>query len=69
MTHYSGTVLHEGTLQECAECSPNTYLARVKAEHTARRPAKHNASAPRAEQHARYIDCSPAAWDDRDKRD
>lgn len=42
---------------------------RASAVHNARPVARRARSSPqvasRAEQHARYIDCGPAAWDDR----
>lgn len=31
-----------------------------------RKPARSSRTASRAEQNARYIDCGPGAWDDRD---
>ena len=46
---------------ECATCAPRI----AKAMRTRRsRPKPRRAS--RAEQRARYIDCGPQAWDDRD---
>jgi|HubBroStandDraft_2_1064218.scaffolds.fasta_scaffold02174_5 hypothetical protein len=55
---------HDGLCKQCAEgCDGCDQLEQDHDANSAHgSPYRH---ASRAEQHARYIDCGPAAWDDR----
>jgi len=53
----------------CDRCGKWHLVAQPCRQDTQRRPRRHRPNtrrASRAEQHARYIDCGPQAWDDRD---